>query len=146
MNIVNLFNDGPIPVLAATVQFAARRQDVIAHNISNLSTPRFTPHDVSTSNFQEALGNAIDRRRQQFGASRGEFKPVSTDEVEFGTDGRLALTPRTSTGNILFHDQSDRDLERQMQALAENTAVFRISVDLLKGRMDLLNTAIRERV
>jgi flagellar basal body rod protein FlgB len=69
----------------------------------------------------------------------------STREVHITGQG-LQLTPQTPSGNILFHDRNNRDLERQMQSMVENLTVFRTAADLFKSRMDLLNTAIRERL
>ena len=48
--------------------------------------------------------------------------------------------------NILFHDQNNRDLERTMQKLAENTLSHNMGIELLKNQFDLLKTAIRERM
>ena len=47
MLIDHLLNADALPSLERTVQFAARRQELIAHNIANLSTPNFQPLDVS---------------------------------------------------------------------------------------------------
>jgi flagellar basal body rod protein FlgB len=69
----------------------------------------------------------------------------STREVHITGQG-LQLTPQTPSGNILFHDRNNRDLERNMQALAENSAYFRTSAELLRSRFELLRTAISQRV
>ena len=61
-------------------------------------------------------------------------------------DGRLRLDPRTSSGNILFHDKNNRDLERTMQSLVENASMFRVATDLFRNRTTLLRDAIAERV
>jgi flagellar basal-body rod protein FlgB len=145
MFIDGLTNSGALPSLERTMQFAARRQELIAHNIANLSTPNFQPLDVSVSSFQTTLADAVDRRRERFGSSRGELELESTREVHITGQG-LQLTPQTPSGNILFHDRNNRDLERQMQSMVENLTVFRTAADLFKSRMDLLNTAIRERL
>jgi len=139
-------NAGAIPALEAGVQFAARRQALIAHNIANFSTPNFTPTDVSIGGFQEQLGEAIDRRRAQFGGHRGELKLRSSREVAQDETGRIRLTPRDAGRNVLFHDRNNRDLERTMQDLVENVASFRVATDLLKSRVDLLRVAIQERL
>lgn len=142
MFIDGLLNSGAIPSLERSVQFAARRQEIIAHNIANLSTPNFQPMDVSVGGFQKALGEAVDRRRQQMGG-RGPLRLESTREVSVTGRG-LELTPQQPSGNVLFHDRNNRDLERTMQDMVENLTAFRVASDLLKGRMDLLNSAIRD--
>lgn len=140
-----MLNSEALPSLERTIQFAARRQELIAHNIANLSTPNFQPRDVSSADFQKSLGEAIDQRRERFGSSRGPLEFTGNREVEV-TDEGLALTPTQPSGNVLFHDRNNRDLERTMQSMVENLATFRLATDMFKSRMDLLNTAIRERL
>lgn len=138
--IDGLINAGAIPALEMTLRYTAQRQALIAHNIANLSTPDFQPLDVSPRAFQEVLGRAIDRRR----AVGGELAWEETTEIRRDGRGEMTLTPRTPTGNILFHDRNNRDLERHMQDLAENASAHRIAADLLKSRYDILRSAMRE--
>jgi flagellar basal-body rod protein FlgB len=60
--------------------------------------------------------------------------------------GGLTLKPRTPSGNVLYHDRNNRDLERLMQDLSENVLAFRVASDLLRRENDLLRTAISQRV
>jgi flagellar basal-body rod protein FlgB len=143
--IDQLTNADAIPALEAMVQFSGRRQKLISHNIANLSTPSFQPLDVSVAGFQRQLAEAVDRRRETYGGQRGELEIADSREVRQTGIG-LELEPRPHGRNILFHDQNNRDLERTMQDLAENVAVFRVASDLLKSRMDLLRSAISERL
>lgn len=143
MLIDQITNADAMPVLERTIQFAARRQELLAHNIANFSTPNFRPRDVSVADFQESLGEAVDRRRA-CGAGRGGLALESTREVKVTARG-LALHAGRPSGNILFHDRNDRDLERTMQDMVENLTAFRVASDLLKSRMELMNAAIRER-
>lgn len=144
MFIEGLTNSGALPTLERSMQFAARRQELIAHNIANLSTPNYQPLDVSVSSFQSTLADAVERRRARFGGARGPLEFENTREVQI-TDRGVQLSPQTPSGNVLFHDRNNRDLERQMQAMVENLTAFRTAADLFKSRLDLLNTAIRER-
>jgi hypothetical protein len=59
---------------------------------------------------------------------------------------RLQVSPQTASGNILFHDRNDRDLERSMADLSETVASFRVATDLFRTRIQLLQGAISERV
>jgi flagellar basal-body rod protein FlgB len=149
MLIDGLVNSGEIPALEATAQFAARRHTLIAHNIANISTPRFQPRDVSPAAFQEQLGEAIDERRGRRRGGGGALELGSSREVIWERrpdgSGRIRLNPQTSGNNILFHDRNDRDLERMMQGLAENTAAFSTATQMFKSRFSLLNAAITLR-
>ena len=128
------------------MQFAARRQTVIQHNIANISTPNFQPTDVSVDDFREQLSAAIDERRDRFGGQRGELNLRATREVSPNSNGGLDLNPSEKGRNLLFHDRNNRDLERLMQDLVENTTMFRVASDLLRSRMQLMRSAISERV
>ncbi len=141
MFVRDLIDGGAIPVLELTARFAARRQEILAHNIANADTPGFIPLDASPERFKDMLQQAIDARRERGGPLA--WRPTS--EIE--PDGRgLRLVPGTGSGNILFHDRNNRDLERMMADLSENLAVFRVTTDLLRSRYGLINSALAERV
>ena len=143
--IDGLTNAGAIPVLQRLLEFAGQRHRVIVNNIANLDTPGFRPVDVSVRAFQDQLGEAVDARRERHGLAGGRFILEDSPQVEFDRIG-VTLHPEPIGENILFHDGNDRDLERTMQALAENFMTFRLAADLLRSRFDLINTAIRERI
>ena len=146
MFLTDVVNSGAIPALEATMRFAGRRQEILAHNIANIDTPNFQPRDVSTQGFQRLLGEAIDRRRDRTGGSSGQLELRRSREISQDATGRLRLTPRTASKGVLFHDRNNRDLERMMQDLAENVAVFRVSTDLLRNQFTQIRDAIGERV
>lgn len=152
MFIGDVVNSGAIPVLELSMQFAARRQTLIAHNIANAGTPGFQTVDVDPGGFQRALGEAIDRGRAggkseiPAGWSTGVLAWRDTREVQVDGAGRLRLSPRTASGNVLRQDRNESDVERLMQSLAENVAAFRVSSDLLRSRYAILNVAISQRV
>ncbi|MFG0330964.1 MAG: flagellar basal body rod protein FlgB [Phycisphaerales bacterium] len=134
-----------LDVLERMVQFAGRRHELITNNIANISTPYFRPTDLDADSFRASLGDAIEKRRDRHGGARGPLDPQDTRDVEFRRHG-LAVDPRPSGANIMFHDRNDRDVERLMQNLAENTLVFRQATELLRSRYALLTSAIRERL
>jgi len=65
--------------------------------------------------------------------------------LRFEPDG-LQVKPSPRNENILFHDQNNRDLERLMQDLAENTMAHNAGIQLLASEFDMLKLAIRERI
>ncbi|MEM1185828.1 MAG: hypothetical protein AAGI53_12615 [Planctomycetota bacterium] len=137
---------GALPALETTMRFAARRQTLLSHNIANIETPNFRPADVDPAHFQRVLGEAVhERRLRTTSGTNGRLTLERTRQIEQGADGGLSLTPRTSSGNILFHDRNNRDLERMMQALAENAGMFRATTDLMRSRVSILQAAIAER-
>lgn len=142
--IKGILNDGAVPVLEAMVRFSGARQRLIAHNVANLDTPNFRPLDVSPQEFQRALGAAVERRRAH--GRTGELELDGSAQVEQGPGGELVLNPLSTSSNILFHDRNNRDVERLMQANAENMAAFRVATDLLRSRSEIMRAAISERV
>jgi flagellar basal-body rod protein FlgB len=145
MFIDEVTSSGAMPVLEATMRFAGARNRLLAHNIANLDTPDFRPLDVSPKGFQAQLRQAVEDRRARTGGGHGGLGLKDTHEVRVRPGGGLELRPRTSSGNILFHDRNNRDLERTVQDLVENVGVFRVSSDLLRSKYELLRVAMTER-
>jgi flagellar basal-body rod protein FlgB len=137
-------NTEGLAVLERLVQFAGQRHRLIVNNIANFDTPGYRPTDVSTEDFQQHLGEAIDQKRGS-GRWDGPLDMKNTDQIEF-SPGSMTLHPIPIGGNILFHDGNDRDLERTMQDLVENFLTFRMATELLRNRLDLINSVIAERV
>ena len=143
--IGDVFNHGSMQTLERLVQFTGQRHSLIANNIANLSTPYFRPADLSVDQFQRQLRRAVDRRRDGVRPHDGELELQDSREVRFRGDG-IDVDPQPLDENVLFHDRNNRDLERIMQDLAENTLTHNTGLQLLKSEFDLLRTAIRERV
>ena len=147
MILSDVVNAGAIPTLHAAMSFAAQRQPLLAHNVANITTPGFRPVDVSVGDFQAALAKAVDRRREASGGTRGGLDFRSTSEVKLDRTGGVTIDPRTSMrSSVLFHDRSNRDLERTVQAMVENATMFRATSDLLRSRLSMVKSAIGERV
>ncbi len=144
MLIDGLTNAGAMPSLELTMRFAAQRQRLVAHNIANMDTPGFTHKDVSTTNFQKTLSEAIDARRAKTGGRFGELEWSPTRELRKGAHG-LRINPDTSMGGVLTYDMNNRDLERTLQDLAETAGVFRTASSLYASQRNLLRSAISER-
>lgn len=144
-----LGQSGAKPVLAAMMRFAGARQRLLAHNIANLDTPNFIPMDVSPGGFAAELRKAVEERRE---GRTQRLAISSSDEVRSASggtvldNGPLVLHPATASGNILYHDRNNRDLERLMQALSENQLAYKTAADLLKREHDVLRIAISGRV
>lgn len=143
--IQGLTQSGVTPVLQRMIQFTAARHGVLTHNIANLSTPYFKPRDLDPHKFQARLAEAVDRRRRQPGATSGPLEMRNTRQMRFREDG-IEIRPEFTHENILFHDRNNRDLERIMQDLAENTLAHNAAVELLKSEFEILRVAISERV
>ena len=143
--IKGMFSYGSMPVLERMVQFTGARQEMIAHNIANLSTPYYKPTDLDPAQFQAQLRDALQERSRKANPMRRDLELKNSEQVRNGRDG-MQFRPQANNENILFHDQNNRDVERTMQDLVENALAHRTSVELLKSQFDLLRTAIRGRL
>jgi len=141
-----LTSSGAIPALTVSLQFSARRHEMLASNVANLNTPNYQPENVEPAAFQEALGDAIDRRRELTGGHRGEITLRGSREVQTDRRGNVRLNPDPINRGPLRHDRNNSDLDSTMQAIAENTMVYRMSAELLRSRFNHLQSAISLRV
>ena len=143
--IDGLNNADVLPLLERVMQFAGQRHRLIVNNIANLNTPGYRPMDVSVEAFQAQHLIAVDARRENHGPFGGALKLEESNQVSF-TSNSLTLHPEVSANSILFHDGSEKNIERTMQDLVENFSTFRLAADLLRNRVQLLETAIRGRI
>lgn len=143
--IRGLTDSGAMPTLERLVQFTGERQRILAHNAANISTPNFRPKDLDIESFQSRLAEAHEARRRQANPTRGPLALRDSQQVSFDRDS-LATRPDFTNQNILFHDRNNRDLERSMQALAENALTHSAGIEMYKNQLDMLRTAIRERI
>lgn len=142
--IKGMFDKGALPALERTVQFTEQRHRVLADNIANLSNPYYKGKDLDPASFQATLRNAVEDRRATATPSSGSLSPSHTDQVRFGQDG-LDVEPTEVNETVMFHDQSNVDLERTMQRLAENTLSHNLSVELVRNQFQMMELAIRGR-
>jgi flagellar basal-body rod protein FlgB len=144
MSLQGLTDWGPTGALELLARFSGARQRLIAHNVANLSTPGFLQMDLSTRDFQDRLGRALDEQRSRGGTA--PFSLESGGEFDVNPDGSLTTDPRTPSKGVLLHDRNNRDLERLMQDQAENLMVYRTAMDLLRSRAEMMRSALGQRV
>ena len=134
----NIFNSTNIPALAEVVNFAQARQGILAGNIANINTPGYRVRDLSLESFQQKLKEAI----TQYRASGEEISPgiVSKDSSDPMRNVRESLT------NILYHDDTNLDLEKQTAEITKNQFLHSFALTVMNDQFQLLQTAISERV
>jgi flagellar basal-body rod protein FlgB len=120
-----IFNNSGTAPLDRMIQFTETRHKVLANNLANIDTPDYVMQDMNVKKFQQDLKKAIDRQTLD----------ASPDQED--------LTPATDYSQyLLFHDQNNRSIEKQVAQITENTVMHNVSVQLLKSRYDLLEKAI----
>lgn len=131
MILDRLFNQGPMPVLEQELTFTDARQQLLAEDAANISTPGFRQKDLSVDKFQAMLR---DRVEQQESAGNGS---VGFDDLEAEVEN--------PSSNILFHDGNNRSMEQMMTENAKNALMHNLIVELLRKQYATLDMALKER-
>jgi len=140
-----LINRGSVAVLEQVVGFTEARHHVLVDNISNFDTVGYKVKDLPQAEFVGALTKAIDGRENAGAAARLEMRP--TRHLKWDQNGKLHVQPvEIRENNILFHDQNNRFVEKQMATMAKNAMLHNVAAELLKGQYNLLKMAITERL
>lgn len=160
----DLFASTNIPVLGEVLNFTQARQGVLAGNIANVNTPGYRTRDLSPAAFEEQLKAAIDESRSRRLARR-ETLPPGLSSPGLASPG-LASPGRASSGlvpgsddpsdpirqvsasleNILYHDDTNIDLEKQVAEISKNQLLHNFALTVMTDQFRLLESAISERV
>ncbi len=141
----NLLNRGTLPVLQQVMSFTETRHIVLANNVSNLDTVDFKMQDLPTDEFIAALDKAINRRSGRGAGAPLEMK--NTKNLSWDSQGRLkAGKIDVADNNILFHDNNNRFVEKQMTEMSKNAMLHNIASELLRGQYGKLSMAISGKV
>ncbi len=132
MFVDRLLNQGPLPVLEQELSFTDARQQVLADNIANVSTPGYQQKDMSVDKFQAMLRDKVD---QQNSAAPGS---VNFDDIEQEVDN--------PANGILSHDGNNRSMEQMMTDNAKNALMHNLIVELLRNQYSAMEMALKERV
>ena len=126
-----LFNQTNLPLIEKSVRFAQARERVLADNIVNLSTPNYTPKDLSLEKFQQILRTQVETKKDPTAAN---------EEVDKALEGEDA------NDNILFHDRNNRSVEQLMSDHANNALMHNMMIELLRKQFSSIQDALKERV
>lgn len=133
-----LFGSTNIPVLAEVLNFTQARQGVLAGNIANVNTPGYRLRDLSPTAFQEKLKDAIR-------LARTSGQPLSPG-VANSEAGDPMRGVRESLENILYHDDTNIDLEKQVAEVTKNQLLHNFALTVMNDQFGLMQQAISERI
>jgi len=140
----DIVNRGTTPALEKLLAFTQARHQVVTENIANIDTPGYQARHLDGKAFQETLRKALDTRKK---TQAPEFTFRATRQAHLDRAGHLVATPSERPAeNIMFHDQTNVRVEKQMATLAENAMVHQAVTELLHGRYQGLIKAIRGRI
>jgi len=136
--LANLFNSTSIPALGEVLNFAQARHTVLTGNIANVNTPGYHLRDLSQTDFQERLKEAIAQ-------SQKANQPLSSS-VAYSQPGDPMRQVRATLENIVYHDDTNIDLEKQVAEMTKNHLLHNFALTVMTDQFQLLQTAISERV
>lgn len=134
----SIFNANTVPVLEQVVNFAQKRHSILATNIANQRVPGYKGRDLNVDRFHEVLSDAIERKNNP-------NEPISRGLVHT-KDGDPMREVKDSLNGILFHDQSNLDIEKQVAELSKNQTMHNTALAIMESQFRLLGVAISERV
>jgi flagellar basal-body rod protein FlgB len=135
--IGRLFEHSSIPVLQEVVGFTQARHGVLAGNIANVHTPGYRTRDLSVESFQEALKKSI---------AEAESGDLSSPGHPEATNRSAQREVKDSMTNLVYHDDTNIDLEKQVVEISKNQYLHNLAVTLMSNQFQLLQTAINDRV
>lgn len=133
-----LWQHTPIPILSEVLHFAQARHTVLAGNLANVNTPGYRVRDLSQTEFQQRLKEAI---------AQLQTRPVGDSPGLLSTEPDEPLRQvRSSLENLLYHDDTNIDLEKQVAEMTKNHLLHSLALSILTQQFQLLQSAISERV
>ena len=134
----SLLDSTTIPALAETMQFAQARHTLLVGNLANVNTPGYRVRDLSVDVFQERLKEALAAgNRKQDSHSPGLVSGDADDPMR---------RVRDSLTNILYHDETNLDLEKQVAEVSKNQFLHNFALTVMTDQFQLLQSAISERI
>lgn len=134
----NLFASTNIPVLAEVLNFAQARHTVLSGNVANVNTPGYRLRDLSEIAFQDKLKDAIR-------LANTTAQPMSPG-LAASESGDPMREVRQSLENIVYHDDTNIDLEKQVAEMSKNHLLHNFALTVITDQFQLLQTTISERV
>jgi flagellar basal-body rod protein FlgB len=130
MYIDRLLNQGSNPLLEQWLKFTDTRQELLAEDVVNASTPGYIQKDLSVNGFEKQLA-AKEAQTESTGPGAVDFNDISMDVKH--------------PNSLLFHDGNNRSMEQLMTDQAKNALMHNLAVELLRRQFATLDMALKER-
>jgi len=164
----SLLQQTTIPILEKVTAFGQRRHQVLAGNIANIDTNDYKMRDLPVQDFEQALKNAIQARREnssplphanQMSLSPGEFMASMQQSLGkmtgaggqmknlgdfFGAE--LQVAKDADFTNVKFHDGGNRSIEEESMEMVKNSRMQSFAIQVMISQMRTLESVISERV
>ncbi|MCG6154501.1 flagellar basal body rod protein FlgB [Rubinisphaera margarita] len=163
-----------VPLLERVAAFGQQRHAVLAGNIANIDTPDYQPQDLPVQDFERALRQAVEARRQQDGSqpllppslgvspANGSLSHLVWQQPTSGIQGAPAVgdTQRRTEDffpaslskaepvrrNLTFHDGASRSIEQESMEMVKNASMQSFAIEVMRNQLNILESVISERV
>lgn len=142
----SLFNSSTVPLLQQVAAFTERRNEALAGNVANISTPNYKTRDLPVAEFQKALQEAVARRTDatQPAGKNWKFNATSAETAELFPAKIFQISDAPSQ-SITFQDGNNRNIESEMMEMTKNSLLQNMAIELLSAQMNRLQAVISER-
>ena len=130
MYIDRLLNQGSSPLLEQWLKFTDTRQNLLAEDVVNATTPGYIQKDLSVDAFQKQLT-----------AKAAEMESAGPGSVNFDDVPLDSAKPNS----LLFHDGNNRSMEQLMSDQAKNAMMHNVIVELLRKQFATMELALKDR-
>lgn len=129
-------SNSTLPALEQSAAFSQKRHLLLAGNIANKDTPGYKSRDISVTDFNEALREAVEKQNSP-AAHR------SPGYADHASEVKPMEKVRDVTNQILYHDGSDVSLEQQVTEISKNQSKHDMAIALMRSQYRNLQAAIQ---
>jgi len=122
-----------IEIITSALAGSARRGELIANNLANVSTPGYKRQDID---FKSALKKEMDS------ASSVELKTTQNNHLAFSR--QYSAVQNSENSRISRNDGNSVDIEVEMAELAKNTIYYNVMTKRAAGYFSTLNQVIQQ--
>lgn len=136
-----------VSLLEKMATFAQKRQEVLAGNIANISTPGYRTRDLPVDDFQRALRKAIDLQQPKPPSLSDQLFPnlsrQQSPEDVFKPE--LFQASERKPGDLTFQDSANRSIETEVMEMTRNSLSQAAAIELLTAQFRMTEAVISGR-
>ena len=106
-----------------------------------MNTIDYKTKDLAKNEFFAELDRAIKER--DGGGAGAQLQMRDTRNISYKNNSIRADIVEAQSQNILFHDKNNRSVEKQMAEMTKNRILHDVVAEMLRGKYNGLQTAIR---
>ena len=122
-----------IEIITSALAGSARRGELIANNLANVSTPGYKRQDID---FKSALKKEMDS------SSSVELKTTQNNHLAFSR--QYSAVQNSENSRISRNDGNSVDIEVEMAELAKNSIYYNVMTNRAAGHFSTLNQVIQQ--